>query len=56
MQSDSKRLSAFASMIRRIESSNQIPEPIEIARLFGFETVEAFDADWKEFILKGDFR
>ena len=56
MQSDSKRLSSFARMIRRIESSNQIPEAIEIAKLFGFETVEAFDADWKEFILKGDFR
>jgi len=56
MQSDSKRLSAFARMIRRIETSNQIPEAIEIARIFGFETVEEFNADWKKFIIEGSFR
>lgn len=56
MQSDSKRLSAYSRMIRRIESSNQIPEPVEVARIFGHETVEKFDEDWTEFVLKGDFR
>lgn len=56
MQSDSKRLSAYSRMIRRIESSNQIPEPVEIARIFGHESVEKFDEDWTEFILMGDFR
>jgi hypothetical protein len=56
MQSDSKRLSAYTRMIRRIESSNQIPEPIEVARIFGHETVEQFDADWTEFVIKGNFR
>lgn len=56
MQSDSQRLSSYSRMIRRIETSNQVPEPIEIARLFGFESVEDFNADWKEFVLKGDFR
>lgn len=56
MQSDSKRLAAFAKMIRRIESSNQIPPPDEIARIFGFDTVEAFEADWSIFIKEGDFK
>jgi len=56
MQSDSKRLSAYSRMIRRVESSNQIPEPIEIARIFGHESVEQFDADWTEFVTKGNFR
>ena len=56
MQSDSKRLSSFARMIRRVESSNQIPEAIEVARLFGFDSIEELDADWKEFVINGAFR
>lgn len=56
MQSDSARLTAFADMIRRIESNNQVPAPIEIAKIFGFETVEAFQADWIEFIKSSKFK
>lgn len=56
MQSDSKRLSAFAKMIRRVESSNQIPPAEEIAKIFGFDTVEAFEKDWETFIKEGDFK
>ena len=56
MQNDSKRLAQFAKLIRRIESSNQVPVPQEFARIFGFETVEELEADWKTFILEGDFK
>jgi len=56
MQSDAARLSSYAAMVRRIESSNQIPELIEIASLFGFETLEALQEDWVEFIKSTDFR
>lgn len=56
MQSDSKRLGAFAKMIRRIEVSKQIPSPEEFARIFGFDSVEAFETDWATFIKEGDFK
>ncbi|WP_193213391.1 hypothetical protein [Luteolibacter marinus] len=56
MQSNPQRLNSFAAMVRRIESSNQIPATIEIARLFGFESVEALEADWTNFIKEGDFK
>lgn len=56
MQSDSKRIAAFSKMIRRIESSNQIPAPQEIASIFGFDSVAALETDWKAFIIEGDFR
>ncbi|MCB1130656.1 MAG: hypothetical protein KDN05_05960 [Verrucomicrobiae bacterium] len=56
MEGDSKRLAQFAKLIRRIESSNQIPVPQEFARIFGFETVEELEADWKKFIVEGDFK
>jgi hypothetical protein len=56
MQSDSKRLGAFAKMIRRIESSKQIPSPEEFATIFGFDSVKAFETDWANFIKEGDFK
>ena len=56
MQSDSKRLAAYAKMIRRVESSNQIPPAEEIAKIFGFESVQAFEKDWETFIKEGDFK
>ncbi len=55
-ESTPKRLSAFARMVRRIESSNQIPEPVEIATLFGFDSVEALQKDWVEFITSPEFK
>ncbi len=56
MENDSKRLGSFAKMIQRIESSNQVPSPEEFAKIFGFETVEAFETDWATFIKEGDFK
>lgn len=56
LQSTPQRLCAFAAMVRRIETSNQIPPPIEIAKIFGFETVEALNADWLLFINEGKFK
>lgn len=56
MQSTPQRLCAFAAMVRRIESSNQIPPAVEIAKIFGFDSVEAFNADWALFINEGKFK
>ena len=56
MESDSKRLCAFAKMIRRIESSNQIPPAVELAKIFGFDSVADFETDWKKFIIDGEFK
>ncbi len=56
METDAKRLCSFAKMIRRIESSNQIPPADEIAKIFDFPTVAELEADWKKFIVEGDFK
>jgi len=56
MESDSKRLAAFANMVRRIETSKQIPTPEEIAKIFGFDTVDALEKNWANFIKEGDFK
>ena len=56
MQSTPGRLSAFAKMIRRSGTSSQIPASIEIAKIFGFDSVEALEADWIEFIKSTKFK
>jgi len=56
MESTPARLSAFAKMIRRAGTSNLIPASIEIAKMFGFDSVEALEADWIAFIKSQDFK
>lgn len=56
MESDAKRLCAFANLVRQIESSKQIPSAQDIAKIFGFATIAEFEADWKKFIIDGDFK
>lgn len=56
MQSTPSRLNSFAAMVRRMESSNQVPAPVEIAKLFGFDSVAALEADWALFIKEGNFK
>lgn len=56
MQSTPKRIAAYAKLTRLIHTSNQIPDTTEMAKIFGFDTVDAFEKDWAEFILSKDFR
>jgi len=56
LNSNAARVSSMAELMRRIESGNQIPEAIEIAKLFDFESVEEFNASWKEFVLSREFK
>ena len=39
-----------------IETSDQIPPPEEIATIYGFESAEAMEADWIEFIRSTKFK
>ena len=55
-ESTPERLAGFANLVRRVESSNQIPEPIEFAKLMGFDTVEAMQEAWVEFIKSPAFK
>lgn len=56
MQSTPARLANYAKLTRLIHTSNQIPEQSEIALIFGFDTVEAFEKDWKDYIESNDFK
>ena len=56
LQSTQPRISAYAKLCRRINTSDQVPAPSELVKFFGFETIEAFEKDWVEFIKSRDFK
>jgi len=56
LQSTQKRIANYAQLVRRINTSDQIPAPSEMAKMFGFDSVEAMQKDWIEFIESRDFK
>lgn len=56
LQSTQKRIASYAKFVRRINTSDQIPAPSEMAKMFGFDSVEAMQKDWIEFIVSKDFK
>ena len=56
MQSTPERIANYAELIRRIETNSQVPKDIEIAKIFGFDSVADFEKDWEEFVKSTDFK
>lgn len=56
MQSTPARLASYVKLVERINTSRQVPEPVELAKIFGFETVEELETDWKDFIGSTKFK
>jgi hypothetical protein len=56
LQSTPKRVCAFARVVRRVESNNTMPELEELAKIYGFDSVEAMETDWVEYIKSNDFK
>jgi hypothetical protein len=56
MQSTPARMANFSKTMNRVDTGRAIPAPVELAKLFGFETVDDFVADWKTYIESTDFR
>ncbi len=56
LQSTVGRLANYATLCERVETSNQIPEPVELAKIYGFDSVKAFEADWIAYMASSSFR
>jgi hypothetical protein len=56
LQSSQEKLASFNKLCERISTSNQIPEPAEIAKFYGFEDAAALEKAWSEYILSSEFR
>ncbi len=56
LQSTPERLSAFNRLTERVSTSNALPEIGDIAKIYGYETSEAFKAAFVEYIKSPEFR
>ncbi|NIP98132.1 MAG: hypothetical protein GWO24_33800 [Akkermansiaceae bacterium] len=56
LQSSPERMNAFARLVRLIEYGDAIPLPIEMAKIYGFQSAEEFEADWIKFIKSQQFK
>ena len=56
LQSTQERLASFNKLCERISTSNQVPEPAELAKFYGYEDAAALEKAWVEYILSSEFR
>ena len=56
MQSTPERISKFSKVMERVDTSRSIPVPLEMAKLFGFETVQEFETDWINYLKSSAFK
>ena len=56
MQSTPDRISKFSKVMERVDTSRSIPVPLEMAKVFGFETVQEFETDWINYLKSSAFK
>lgn len=56
LHSTPERVTGWPKLIERISTSSQVPEPEDMAKLLGFESAEAMQKQWVEYISGGNFR
>ena len=56
LQSSQEKLSAFNKLCERISTSNQIPEPDDIAKFYGLDDTAALEKAWTAYVESAEFR
>ena len=56
LQSTLPRLSAYNKLAQRISTSHQMPDPESLAKLYGFDTAAAMEADLLKYLTSAEFR
>ncbi len=56
LESTLPRLSAFSKLAQRISTSNQMPDQETLAKLYGFDTAAALEADFLKYLTGTEFR
>ena len=56
LESSMTKLAAFNKLIEQVGAANKVPEPAELAKTFGFDSVSAMEADFMKFLTSADFR
>ena len=56
LQSTPPRLACFSKLFQRISTSHQIPEPADLAKIYGFDSAAALEADFAKYLASPEFR
>jgi len=56
VQSDLEKLDAYSELLRKVKADREVPEASEIAEIFGFDSVQAFNESWTEFVKSSAFK
>ena len=55
LESSLPRLTAFSKLAERISTSNQMPEPEDLAKIFGYANAAALEADFQKYVQSAEF-
>jgi hypothetical protein len=56
LESTLPRLSSFSKLIQRVSTSNQMPDAESLAKIYGFDTAAAMEADFLKYLTGAEFR
>lgn len=56
LESSLPRLSNFSKLVQRVSTSNQMPDPDSLAKIYGFENAAALEADMLKYLTGTEFR
>ena len=56
LNSSPERTAGWAKLVERISTSNQVPEPDDMAKLLGFENAAAMEKAWIDYLSGSSFR
>ena len=55
LESSLPRLTAFSKLAERISTSNQMPEPEDLAKIFGYANAAALEVDFQKYVQSAEF-
>jgi hypothetical protein len=56
LQSTPERLTAYNKLCQKIDTANQVPDLAEIASMYGYESADALQKAWEEWMNSSDFK
>ena len=56
LQSSLPKSSSFSKLVQRISTSNQMPDPESLAKIYGFDSAAAMEADLLKYLTSTEFR
>lgn len=56
MQSDAEKIVSFSHLLEKTREDYQVPDAVEVANIFGFDSVEEFNEDWTKFVSSPKFK